>query len=99
LEVSFSLKNNSGDLALISSTPQIHTYFGSVPTVAHRVHKVGINTTSLGPDDVLVVENYSGTKYLRFKGTDPSNASKTYEITIDLLTGSISGALIDCGTW
>jgi hypothetical protein len=67
--------------------------------MAHRVHKVGINTTSLDQDDVLVVENYQGTKYVRFKGTDASNASKTYEITFDLLTGSITGAVIDCGEW
>lgn len=98
LTVSYGLQSD-GVLANIVSVPQIYTYFGSVPTVAHRVHKVGINTTSLGRDDVLVVENYQGTKYVRFKGTDASNASRTYEITFDLLTGSITGAVIDCGSW
>ena len=98
LTVSYGLQNTNV-LANVVSAPQIYTYFGSVPTVAHRAHKVGINTTSLGQDDVLVVENYQGTKYVRFKGTDASNASKTYEITFDLLTGSITGAVIDCGSW
>lgn len=98
LTVSYGLQN-SGTLATITSVPQVYTYFGSVPTMAHRVHKVGINTTSLDQDDVLVVENYQGTKYVRFKGTDAFNASKTYEITFDLLTGSITGAVIDCGSW
>ena len=98
LTVSYGLQSEEV-LANVVSAPQIYTYFGAVPTVAHRVHKVGINTTSLDQDDVLVVENYQGTRYVRLKGTDASDASKTYEITFDLLTGSINGAVIDCGTW
>lgn len=100
LTVSYTLVSSSSTTtANVVSIPQVYTYFGAVPTVAHRVHKVGINTTSLDQDDVLVVENYQGTKYVRFKGTDASNASKTYEITFDLLSGSITGAVIDCGEW
>lgn len=98
LTVSYTLVSGT-TTANVVSIPQVYTYFGAVPTVAHRVHKVGINTTSLDQDDVLVVENYQGTKYVRFKGTDASNASKTYEITFDLLSGSITGAVIDCGEW
>ena len=98
LTISYTLVSGT-TTANVVSIPQVYTYFGAVPTVAHRAHKVGINTTSLDQDDVLVVENYQGTKYVRFKGTDASNASKTYEITFDLLTGSITGAVIDCGTW
>lgn len=98
LTVSYGLYDNSTN-ATISSVPQVYTYFGKVPTVAHRAHKVGINTTSLGQDDVMVVENYQGTRYVRFKGTNTSDASKTYEITFDLLNGAITGAVIDCGSW
>lgn len=98
LTVSYTLVSGT-TTANVVSIPQVYTYFGAVPTVAHRAHKVGINTNSLDQDDVLVVENYQGTKYIRFKGTDASNASKTYEITFDLLSGSITGAVIDCGTW
>ena len=98
LYLSYTLQD-SDSLAYISSVPQIYTYFGSVPTIAHRIHKVGINTTALDQDDVLVVENYQGTKYVRFKGTSATDASKTYEIVFDLLTGSIDGAVIDCGSW
>lgn len=98
LTVSYTLVSGA-TTANVVSIPQVYTYFGAVPTVAHRAHKVGINTNSLDQDDVLVVENYQGTKYVRFKGTDASNASKTYEITFDLLSGSITGAVIDCGSW
>lgn len=86
-------------VATISSAPNVFTYFGSVPTVAHRVHKVGINTTSLGPDDVMVIENYQGTKFVRFKGTDALDAAVTQEIVFDLLRGTVNGLIIDCGEW
>lgn len=98
LIVSYGLQDSS-TLATVVSVPQIYTYFGAVPTVAHRAHKVGINTNTLGEQDVLVVENYQGTRYIRFKGTDAHDASQTYEITFDLLNGTIAGAVIDCGEW
>lgn len=114
LTVSYGLKTSSTK-ATVASLPQIYTYFGSVPTVAHRAHKVGINTTSLGIDDVLVIENYQGTKYVVLKGTSAEDASQSYEIRINLVEGSISGtksdgttftpylkiegAVVDCGSW
>lgn len=114
LTVSYGLKTSSTK-ATVVSLPQIYTYFGSVPTVAHRAHKVGINTTSLGIDDVLVIENYQGTKYIVLKGTSAEDASQSYEIRINLVEGSISGtksdgttitpylkiegAVVDCGSW
>lgn len=98
LTVSYGLQNSSTN-ATVTSIPQIYTYFGAVPTVAHRAHKVGINTNTLGQDDIMVIENYQGTRYVRFKGTDASNASQTYEITFDLLNGTITGAVINCGEW
>ena len=115
MTVSYGLKTSSGTLATITSTPQVYSYFGSVPTVAHRAHKVGINTNSLEQDDVFVVENYQGTKYVVFKGTDPTNAANSYEVRIDLLEGKLYGyktqgenkipflkienATIDGGSW
>lgn len=114
LTVSYGLKTSSTK-ATVVSLPQIYTYFGSVPTVAHRAHKVGINTTSLGIDDVLVIENYQGTKYVVLKGTSAEDASQSYEIRINLVEGSISGtksdgatitpylkiegAVVNCGSW
>lgn len=114
LTVSYGLKTSSTK-ATVVSLPQIYTHFGSVPTVAHRAHKVGINTTSLGIDDVLVIENYQGTKYVVLKGTSAEDASQSYEIRINLVEGSISGtksdgetitpylkvegAVVDCGSW
>lgn len=115
LTVSYGLKTSSGTLATIASVPQVYSYFGSVPTIAHRAHQVGINTNSLNQGDVFVVENYQGTQYVVFKGTDPSNAANSYEVRIDLLQGMVYGykvqgetktpflkienAIIDGGTW
>ena len=98
LTVPFGMQN-SNTVATVSSVPNVFTYFGSIPTVAHRVHKVGINTTTFGADDVMVVENYQGTRFIRFKGTDALNAAVTQQIVFDLLQGSVDGLIIDGGSW
>ena len=94
LTISYGLKTGS-ELATKSSS-QIYTYFGSVPTVAHRSHKVGINTTDLDVNDVFVIEGYQQSKYVKFKGI---TNGQTYTITFDLSDGSINGAIIDGGSW
>lgn len=100
LIISYGLDNSKQDgLAVVTSTPQIFSYFGAVPTVAHRSHKVGINTTNFDNEEVFVVENYQGNRYIVFRGIDPINAEKTYQIKIDLLNSSIDGAIINCGSW
>lgn len=114
LTVSYTLSSGT-NLANVVSEPQVRTYFGSVPTVAHRAHKVGINTTTLDKDDVFVIENYQGSRYIVFKGTDVNNAANSYEVRVDLLEGKIygyktqgeskvqylkiDGATIDGGSW
>ena len=114
LTVSYTLSSGT-NLANVVSEPQVRTYFGSVPTVAHRAHKVGINTTTLDKDDVFVIENYQGSRYIVFKGTDVNNAANSYEVRVDLLEGKIygyktqgeskvqylkiDGATIDGGEW
>lgn len=100
LTVSYGFDSSKEDgLAIVSSVPTILSYFGSVPTMAHRKHKVGINTTSLKDEDVFVIENYQESRYVVFRGTDPLDASKTYEIKLDLLQGTVEGATIICGEW
>ena len=100
LVVSYGLDSSKQDgLAIVTSASQIFSYFGAVPTVAHRSHKVGINTTNFDNEEVFVVENYQGNRYIIFRGIDPINAEKTYQIKIDLLTSSIDGAIINCGSW
>lgn len=96
LIVSYGLNsNNSDNLAIVTSSPQIYTHFGSVPTVSHRTHQVGINTNSFSSNDVLVVENYSTNYNVVLKGSGATNNV----ITINLLDGSITGAIIDGGSW
>lgn len=80
-------------------TQKVFTYFGSVPTVSHRSHWVGINTNKKEDNEAFVVENYQNKQYVVFRGINPINAQDTYTITFDLLTGSISGATIDGGSW
>lgn len=84
--------------AYIQSLPQIISYFGSVPTVSHRSHHVGINNTEFESDDVFVIQNYQNRSKIRFIGveTDESGQAINHIIEIDLNKGLISGAsLID----
>ena len=87
---------NFKGLAIVSSSPQILTQFGTLPTVSHRAHHIGINTLSMSENDVLVIENYENRKFIILKGVY-NNTSGI--ITIDLTTGIISGATIDGGEW
>lgn len=96
LEVPYSLKTTStiGYLSNISST---QAWLGDRPTVAHRPHGVAINTNELPNTDVLVVQNYSKDKrYLRLKSNGVDGLG---EIIIDLVLGTIDGAIIKGGTW
>lgn len=120
LYVSYGLDSSNTDttfkgLAIVTSDTQTYVDVGSVPTLSHRSHRVGINTNSLSTNDVFVVENYSGSRYVKFRGTSTTNAGESYEITIDLIEGKISGtksdgtsttsyllldgAIIDGGSW
>ena len=90
--VSYSTIAN-GSRVYVNSSPYVHTDFGSVPTVAHRYHKVGINTATLGNEDVFVIEDFNNNKYVIFKG------SSGKEIKIDLVAGTVSGAIINGGSW
>lgn len=82
-----------GSRVYVNSSPYVHTDFGSVPTVAHRYHKVGINTATLEYEDVLVIEDFKDNKYVTLKG------SSGKIIKIDLINGTIDGANINGGSW
>ena len=96
-EVTYGLNSkNSNGLATIFSIPVILTYFDTVPTVSHRVNHLGVNTKVFEEDEVLVIENFSQRKKIVLKGTQET-LSKT--IVIDLVNGTIMGAIIDGGGW
>ena len=99
ISVPYSWKSSSGgSYAIVESFPVVRTYFGNIPTVSHRSHHVGINTTSFEDDEVLVVANYSERNIIALRGIDSSTAESRV-IEIDLSNGSINGAIIDGGTW
>lgn len=69
----------------LSSIPFSHVHFGEAPTVAHRAHRVGINTKTFKEEDVLVIESYGQYKKIILR-------SGEQEIAINLEDGSITGA-------
>lgn len=78
--------------ASTASLPLSTIFYGSVPTVSHRAHHIGINTNIFGNEDVLVVESYGNYKTVVLKSISNS-------ITINLETGAIFGATISGGEW
>ena len=76
----------------LSSIPFSHVHFGEAPTVAHRAHRVGINTKTVEGTEVLVIESYGQYKDIILR-------SGEQEITINLEHGTITGATINCGGW
>ena len=81
-----------GNPYFLSSIPFSHVHFGEAPTVAHRAHRVGINTKTVEGTEVLVIESYGQYK-------DVILRSGEQELKINLEHGTITGATIDCGKW
>ena len=95
LSVSYGI-NSSNQLVYVNSTPQVYMQQGEIPTVAHRSHCVGINTKDLADEDILVIQNYLGKRYVILKNND-LNSQKI--ITVDLKEGTINGVIINGGSW
>lgn len=75
------------------SSPFIIPWSGTVPTVSHRAHRVGINTNTFEDNEILVIEPYQQSRTtVVLRGGDKT-------ITIDLINGTINGAIISGGTW
>lgn len=77
----------------LTSQPLVIPWSGDVPTVSHRAHKVGVNTNTFEKDEVLVIEPYQqAIRKVVLKGGNSA-------ITIDLIDGTIDGAIISGGNW
>lgn len=97
--IRFTLSINYAPGGRVVSSPYSLTFFNQVPTVAHRAHGVGINSTDVKSEDILVIENYKTHKYVILRGIGTSQDVGTHEIIIDVENGTISGATINCGAW
>ena len=93
---SISGGDDTAGWSYVYSSYQSQTIFMAVPTVAHRVNSVGINTKTVSEDQVLLIENFKGKRYVVLKGVD---GTTTGTITIDLVNGTMSGATLNCGSW
>ena len=95
--ISYGLDLGKNDnIATIENSPWGYSYFDTVPTVAHRANKIGVNTKIIGDDEVLVIENFKDQIKIALKGANEKNNNI---IEIDLITGKISGSTIDGGEW
>ena len=80
----------------IVSIPVIKYYYGNTPTVAHRFHRVGLNTNEFQSDDILVIRDYDTYKSIRLIG---KSGTQDKVVTINVQDGTIDGLTIKCGTW
>lgn len=80
----------------VVSIPVIKYYYGNTPTVAHRFHRVGLNTNEFQSDDILVIRDYDTYKSIRLIG---KSGTQDKVVTINIQDGTIDGLTIDCGIW
>lgn len=88
----------------VLKTFPIFIFYTDAPTVAHRANHIGINYNKFNEDEVMVVSQFDTRKKIRLIGEysvikDGVQTTETRSIDIDLSTGSISEAVIDCGSW
>ena len=58
--------NTSG--AFVETETATFILFTDVPTMSHRAHWIGINTTENGPDDIFHVSQFGNKKYIKLTG-------------------------------
>lgn len=90
LTVYTSPANNTSSY-IIGESP-IYVIYPNGPTVSYRSHHLGINATSFEDNEVIKISKFDDRNIIRLVGDD-------LDITINLDTGKISGAMVDGGTW
>lgn len=80
-------------------SPEV-TIYNEYPTVSYRKNQLGINTDqpTSWPEGVLVISAADSTKKKIFL-INPETPDGDSVISIDLVKGTIDGAIIDGGTW
>lgn len=78
-----------------TATSNIYTIYGIAPTIAYRKNSLGINTTSIGENDILTISPTSNRKLITFN----KKGDTTENFYVNLETGQLIGFIfnIDCG--
>ena len=94
LKVLYDYNKTNSQEAYTTFTSPILTYYFEAPTISHRKNRVGINTKSYKDHDVFVIKKSSNNYIIRLVGEGEEK-----EISIDLNTLTINGAIIEGGAW
>ena len=73
----------------IFSTTTVYVLYLNQPTMSHRAHWIGINTTANQDKDVFHVEQYNDRRYVRLSGFNEEQQANI-NVIIDLSSGIIS---------
>lgn len=96
LKIKLVIQTDSTGTTVSNFTP-VYVFLAGIPTMSHRAHWIGINSTDNDSDTVFQVYRFSDSKYkIRLTGLSDT---KVREIQINLDTGEITGAVINGGTW
>lgn len=109
------IKTNSVSQQVLETTTTTYLFYLNEPTMSHRSHWIGINTTANKEEDVFHVSSFNQRKNIRLSGFYESDeATKDIEIIIDLgsgklyssenfeidlISGTITNARIEGGNW
>lgn len=96
IKAKLEIITNSFSKNIITATTATYLLYLSQPTMSHRAHWVGINTSNLTSDEVFKVSEYKDQKFIRlignYQGVDEHGnltSPLPVEISIDLKEGTI----------
>ena len=99
LQATITFYTNAVGAELVGKT-QIFVLQTDTPTVAYRSHLVGVNAqpdATAFESDVLVISDFQNKRFVRLMATDDNGEPR--QILINLKDGTVSGLVIDGGTW
>lgn len=102
IKATLEIITNSSSDNKISATTATYLLYLSQPTMSHRAHWVGINTSDLALDEVFKVSEYKEQRFIKlvgnYQGYDENGqqtSPQPVEISIDLKEGIISSKIDD----
>lgn len=100
IKAKLEIVTNSSSNNIISATTATYLLYLSQPTMSHRAHWIGINTSDLASDEVFKVSEYQDQRFIKLIGNyqgydenDQLTSPQPIEISIDLKEGTIISSI------
>ena len=100
IKAKLEIVTNSSSNNEISATTATYLLYLSQPTMSHRAHWIGINTSDLASNEVFKVSEYRDQRFIKLIGNyqgydenDQPTSPQPIEISIDLKEGTIISSI------